>query len=98
MRNLTWEQAMSISTVEWNADAACKGHDPKLWLNTEPATLKEIQEREAEPKRICAGCPVRVKCLETALSVGSLPGIWGGLAEAEQIRFGEGRTARRWAR
>lgn len=57
--------------------AACVGTDPEVFFNP---------DTEAEAISICNGCPVRVKCLDWALSYGpslDLEGIFGGLT-AEQ--------------
>lgn len=44
-------------------------------------------------KRVCAGCPVRVECLEYALETGIHHGIWGGLSERERRRIRRRRRA-----
>jgi WhiB family redox-sensing transcriptional regulator len=35
---------------------------------------------------VCAGCPVRLQCLEMALQNDERFGIWGGLSERERRR------------
>lgn len=60
--------------LSWERDAACAGATPetaRLFFSDE---LTEI----ADAKRICAGCPVIVECLDTALARGEQWGIWGG--------------------
>ena len=53
----------------WHADAACSGHDPKLWDVNEGLGPRTPQQREDErfAKAICKGCPVAIQCLEDAL-------------------------------
>jgi WhiB family redox-sensing transcriptional regulator len=65
----------------WRARARCRGTDPD-WFHP-PQGGSSTQQF-----RLCAGCPVRIECLEFALSDGEKMGIWGGTPE----------TARRKAR
>jgi WhiB family redox-sensing transcriptional regulator len=44
----------------------------------------EREERERRAKAICASCAVRRDCLDYAMSIRELHGIWGGLTEAER--------------
>ena len=44
-------------------------------------------------KRICAGCPVRVPCLDYALDNDERFGVWGGLSERERRRLKRRRRA-----
>ncbi len=37
-----------------------------------------------EAKRVCAGCPVRVECLEYALVTDQRWGVWGGTSAFER--------------
>ena len=48
---------------------------------------EEKNAREAVAKSFCARCPVRVECLEYALSTREAHGIWGGLNEMERRRM-----------
>jgi WhiB family redox-sensing transcriptional regulator len=38
-------------------------------------------------RRVCAECPVRLECLEHALTRPELHGVWGGMSERERVRF-----------
>ena len=70
----------------WRLAAACR--------STPGADFYPETEVEAKPaKRICAACPVRRLCLETALRNGERYGIWGGLTERERMRLGRRRAA-----
>jgi WhiB family transcriptional regulator, redox-sensing transcriptional regulator len=40
-----------------------------------------------EAKAVCAGCHVRVACLEHALAQREKQGIWGGATERERRRI-----------
>jgi len=64
---------------DWRTRAACLHADPDLFF-PEGAGDPVI----GRAKQICAGCPVRARCLDWALSHGALFGIWGGRTEAER--------------
>ena len=64
--------------------------DPELFFpvgNTGPA-LAQIDRA----KQVCAGCAVRVPCLEWALASGQDAGVWGGTTEDERRVIRSGRT------
>lgn len=52
----------------------------------------------AEAQLICAGCPVKIECLEVALSEGHEWGVWGGVifwdGQPYHRRRGRGRPSR----
>ena len=70
----------------WTARAACRGIDPGLFY---PAR----GESTREAKDICAGCLVRVECLDYALTAGEKFGIWGGKSERERRRIRRHRAS-----
>jgi WhiB family transcriptional regulator, redox-sensing transcriptional regulator len=45
------------------------------------------EEQAEEAKTVCAGCGVRVACLEHALSSREKEGVWGGFTERERRRI-----------
>jgi WhiB family redox-sensing transcriptional regulator len=62
----------------WQDDAECLGADPEIFfLEKGGSTL--------EAKAICATCPVRDECLETALVNVEKHGVWGGKTERERM-------------
>lgn len=74
------------STYEiWQTRAECRGPGARLFF---PPTYQERkderEERERRAKAICASCGVRRDCLDYAMSIRELHGIWGGLTEAER--------------
>lgn len=71
-------------TLEWQDRSLCSQVDPELFY-------VENEADEAEAKKVCAGCPVRAECLDYALSVGDLHGVWGGMTDLERRAqlFGE---------
>jgi WhiB family transcriptional regulator, redox-sensing transcriptional regulator len=69
----------------WQHFAACRGEDSAYFFA--PSYFERRSEknaREAVAKAICGHCPVRVECLEFALSVRENHGTWGGLNEMER--------------
>ena len=57
--------------------AACRAvPDPDIFF---PEAGHHAAEAEAEAMALCAGCPVRAKCYDTAAANGERHGIWGGV-------------------
>lgn len=46
-------------------------HDPDLWFAESPAELERA-------KQLCTDCPIRLACLDSALSRQEPWGVWGG--------------------
>jgi WhiB family redox-sensing transcriptional regulator len=65
------------SRQPWRARAACRGTSPALFYDPHPAAV-------ASAKRVCAACPVRLRCAAHAIAAGEEYGVWGGLAEDER--------------
>lgn len=64
----------------WRELGACRGLDPEVFF-------PETEEEADIAKAICADCPVRVACLEHALSSREKVGVWGGTTERERRRI-----------
>lgn len=64
----------------WHRQAACRGAGPELFF---PANGEPSEAARA----ICAGCPVRRPCTDTAMADAALWGVWGGLGERERRRL-----------
>lgn len=64
---------------------ACRNADPRLFF---PPAGSSQQAKEA--KAICSGCKILTACLDYALPITDLHGIWGGTnkGEREAIRRG----------
>ncbi len=66
----------------WRRLAACRDEDTDLFFpNGE--TGEALTQAEAA-KAICAACPVRLECLDFALTTNQPYGIFGGLNESER--------------
>lgn len=64
----------------WRDDAACRGLDTNVFF----AGLGELRTHQLA-KAICAKCPVREECLESALAMSpELCGVWGGTTQTER--------------
>ncbi|MGZ4712361.1 MAG: WhiB family transcriptional regulator [Acidimicrobiia bacterium] len=74
----------------WQERANCLGVDPDLFFPERGASTREA-------KGVCAGCEVRLDCLEYALCNGEKFGIWGGLSERERRRLRRQRALARRA-
>jgi WhiB family redox-sensing transcriptional regulator len=66
----------------WTLSAACLHADPELFFPDLFGALGTDRIRRA--KEFCAGCPVRGKCLDWALSAGEVHGVWGGTTPDER--------------
>ena len=83
------------ASMSWHDDAACREEDPELFFPIGSSGPAVVQLQRA--KAVCAGCVVRSRCLEWAISAGVEHGVWGGLGEDER-RALRRRTARRRGR
>ncbi len=64
----------------WRQHAACRGVSPQLFH-------PDADDDAEMAKAICARCPVRVTCLEHALTADEAFGVWGGTTERERRRI-----------
>jgi WhiB family redox-sensing transcriptional regulator len=77
------------AAIGWQARAACRGADPELFFVPEAERVTARKRRETKAKAICAGCAVRIDCLEWRLDSPDQMdgGIWGGAGEEERTRL-----------
>lgn len=70
-------------------EAACDDHpDPdRVLFPDDDRDRNAALDRWDEGRALCDGCPVRVDCLDYALTVGERFGMWGGLTPAERGRL-----------
>lgn len=69
-----------VKNIDWRQLGECKGLDPGIFYPDE-------DDDPTEAKQICAGCAVRVACLEHALASREKVGVWGGATERERRRI-----------
>ena len=75
----------------WREFGACRregaGLDFYPPMHTERKHERLARERRA--KLVCAGCPVRMECLDHAVAVDERYGVWGGLTQDERRQLGQ---------
>ncbi len=71
---------MSAKEILWRELGACRGLEAAMFYPDEG-------DEGLEAKSVCAGCDVRVACLEHALASREKEGIWGGCTERERRRI-----------
>ena len=64
--------------------AACRGVGVRTFVAGVGSQYEDL------PRQLCAGCPVRSECLQTALADDSLQGFWGGTTPAERKQMRRG--------
>ncbi|ONH27020.1 hypothetical protein BL253_23195 [Pseudofrankia asymbiotica] len=74
-----------MDLIDWRVGAACGSAEVEIFFPPEGVDGQERRRREAAAKEICAGCPVRVPCLLSAVVTGDRHGIWGGTTPAERF-------------
>ena len=77
---------LEVQRPEWMAEAACAGRTP-LFFGTPGERPERRVRREAQARKVCAGCPVLSPCRETARLNGE-NGFWGGENEEERAIAG----------
>jgi len=70
------------TALDWQRHAACQYTDPDLHFPESCDIAAVVQEAQA--RRVCAGCPVRLQCAEDALTAGIEHGIWGGTSPLDR--------------
>jgi WhiB family transcriptional regulator, redox-sensing transcriptional regulator len=77
----------TVIPINWRSAGACVATGPDLFfgLDGEPGNLRD--EREAKAKKICAACPVRLRCALDAIAGEIAWGVYGGLGETERAEL-----------
>lgn len=70
------------ATLLWRQDAACRDIDPNLFFPI--GVTGDAIEQIATAKEICSACPVRLECLDFAITSNQEFGVWGGTSEDER--------------
>jgi len=68
---------------EWQSSGNCVGQPGELFF-PEDSPRGDRRRLEQQAKRICAGCPVRPRCLEHALNTPEPYGVWGATTASER--------------
>ena len=70
----------AIIPPAWMEQASCATVGGDAWF-------PDVGDPAADAKRVCAGCPVRVECLDYALAHGEQHGVWGGKSDYERRKI-----------
>lgn len=89
---MSTRRATTIAAPDWT-DAVCRGVDPDLFFPLGDTSYRQIEDA----KKVCAGCPIRSKCLDWALETRQDSGVWGGLSERERRTIHRRHTASYWS-
>jgi len=74
------EPVVSVKEIVWRELGACRGLEAAMFY-------PDDDDLALEAKAVCAGCDVRIACLEHALQAREKSGIWGGATERERRRM-----------
>ncbi|MDP8936973.1 MAG: WhiB family transcriptional regulator [Actinomycetota bacterium] len=80
-------------TERWRRGAACRNMDTELFFPR--GETGAPLEQTVTAKAVCAGCPVRMPCLEFAMESHQEYGIFGGLTEQERRSLARRRARAR---
>lgn len=80
---------------DWQSRAACRGLDSAVFFHPENERGRRRHRRDEQAKTICARCPVRRACLESAMTIDEPYGVWGGLSPDERDQLRRARAGRR---
>lgn len=72
---------------EWQYQGACKNVDPEIFFLEHGDRASTKIRKEQKALTVCRTCPVIQRCLEHALSVPELYGVWGGMTADQRIRI-----------
>lgn len=73
-----------IDTDDWVVAAECRGASELFFAPDIMESKVDRKRREAQAKKVCQRCAVRVECLTEAVASRERFGIWGGLTERER--------------
>lgn len=74
-----------IPADEWVAKAVCPQTDAEEFF-------PEKGENATRAKAVCRTCPVRIDCLDWALTHNEVFGVWGGFTARERSRIQAGHN------
>jgi WhiB family redox-sensing transcriptional regulator len=73
---------MEHTTEDWREYAACRDADPELFFPV--SEVGPGARQVAAAKAVCAGCPVRARCLDYAVDNALDHGVFGGTTERDR--------------
>lgn len=69
---------------EWQYQGACRNTDPENFFLEYNQRGTSKRKKELAAIAICNTCPVKRECLEHALKVPEMFGVWGGMTEEQR--------------
>lgn len=69
---------------DWQFEGACVNADPESFFLEDGMRGSTKRTRENNAIAICNTCPVKQKCLDHALNVPEVYGVWGGMTGEER--------------
>lgn len=66
---------------DWQFEGACRGQDPESFFLDPHMRGPSKRKREQSAIAVCNTCPVKQACLDHALKVPEVYGVWGGMNE-----------------
>lgn len=86
-----------MTAPDWRDAAACRNKNPRTWFPwpTGHDFGRYASEAKATAKpaiEVCNGCPVRVACLEFAITNGEKDGVWGGMIPTDRRKLAKQRN------
>ncbi|MBC8194561.1 MAG: WhiB family transcriptional regulator [Acidimicrobiia bacterium] len=77
--------AGDLTCSQWQASAACRGPGAGEFFPPGRGERRdEKQRREVRAKAVCSQCPVLTSCLDYAVGIREVHGVWGGTNERER--------------
>lgn len=70
--------------LHWMDDALCREIGPEPFFSEDAGPTLDVTNAAI---RVCRTCPVQTDCLEYALTLGPVVGVWGGTTEKERRRI-----------
>lgn len=69
----------------WERRGLCIGKDPNWWFTDDESDKQQRLWMETQARAVCAGCPVRMSCLNYGIRHREDFGMWGGY-NSEELR------------
>jgi len=89
-----WNRAHEADPA-WRLEAKCRNMSPAVFFGLDRGDNHVDHASKhlhvAYAKAVCADCPSVAPCLEYALNLGPVAGVWGATSEQERRRLRRGR-------
>lgn len=70
---------------EWQYQGACRDVDPEIFFLEHGERAQVKRKRQEKALTICRACPVVAQCLDHALKVPEMYGVWGGTTADQRL-------------